>query len=90
MASAAIRYPIEVGRNKTANGGDEWFLLCAGERVPMARGVGIFTEPGEKPEEMLARLLRRATEFTPPERVGTDPLLRTQGVGPGPGRDHME
>lgn len=81
MASAAIRYPIEVGRNKTANGGDEWFLLCAGERVPMARGVGIFTEPGEKPEEMLARLLRRATEFTPQRPLAS--------VGPGPGRDHM-
>lgn len=74
-------YPVTIGRSRVGNGGDEWYLLVAHRRVPMPGDVGIFTDPGVEPADMLARLLRRAMEYTPP--------VEAEDVGPGPGRDHM-
>lgn len=73
------RYPIEVARNKTANGGDEWFLLVGDEMVPMPGGVGIFTEPGKTPAEMLPRLLARAASRQPKGYPPPPPVVPSRG-----------
>jgi hypothetical protein len=89
MAARDEDFEITLNRNRTVTGW-EWRLRVGDRLVP---ALGVFTKLDEHPADVLPRVLRKAMAEegnTPPvERVGTDPLLRTEGVGPGPGRDHM-
>lgn len=49
--------PVEVARNRTANGGWEYWLVLDGERV--GGEFGLFTDRAAKPANVLPRLLAR-------------------------------
>lgn len=61
-SSSVETAPLALARNRTANGGWEWWIEIGGERLGELAGVGIFTDHYAQVADVLPRLLARVRE----------------------------
>jgi hypothetical protein len=55
------RFPVDLRRSRTANGGWEWYFCLGNQRIYAhgPDGVGVFTEPDVGAEEAFRRVLQQ-------------------------------